>query len=38
VLGFFVLLAVLGWHPDVPHKRSGAPQADPARALARALP
>ncbi|MEO8384669.1 MAG: citrate transporter [Betaproteobacteria bacterium] len=24
VIGFFVLLAVLGWHPDPPIKRSGA--------------
>jgi Na+/H+ antiporter NhaD/arsenite permease-like protein len=28
VLGFFVLLGVLGWHPDVPHKRGQAPGAD----------
>ncbi len=24
VIGFFVLLAVLGWHPDEPHKRAPA--------------
>ena len=29
LLGFFVMLAVLGWHPDAPHKRTTA--ADPAR-------
>ena len=23
VVGFFVMLALLGWHPDPPHKRSG---------------
>jgi Na+/H+ antiporter NhaD/arsenite permease-like protein len=28
LLGFFVMLAVLGWHPDAPHKRTTA--ADPA--------
>jgi len=22
VIGFFVMLAVIGWHPDLPHKRS----------------
>jgi len=22
VIGFFVMLAVIGWHPDFPHKRS----------------
>jgi Na+/H+ antiporter NhaD/arsenite permease-like protein len=28
VVGFFVMLAVLGWHPDPPHKkRTGAPAA-----------
>jgi len=21
VVGFFVMLAVLGWHPDAPHKK-----------------
>jgi hypothetical protein len=25
VLGFFVLLAVLGWHPEPPHNRRGGP-------------
>ena len=23
IVGFFVLLAVLGWHPDAPHRRTG---------------
>ena len=23
VIGFFVMLAVLGWHPDPPHRKSG---------------
>jgi Na+/H+ antiporter NhaD/arsenite permease-like protein len=27
VIGFFVLLAVLGWHPDVPHARKATPSA-----------
>ena len=25
VIGFFVMLSVLGWHPDPPHKKSVAP-------------
>ena len=32
VLGFFVLLAVLGWHPEEPHKRRGGPPAATAPA------
>jgi Na+/H+ antiporter NhaD/arsenite permease-like protein len=27
VVGFFVLLAVLGWHPDVPHARKNVTPA-----------
>lgn len=23
VISFFVMLAVLGWHPDPPHKKAG---------------
>ena len=36
VLGFAVLLAVLGWHPDAPHKRgvAGDPVAAPVAAPA----
>jgi Na+/H+ antiporter NhaD/arsenite permease-like protein len=30
VAGFFVLLAVLGWHPDPPHGRDAAAQPAPA--------
>jgi hypothetical protein len=26
VVGFFVLMVVLGWHPDESHRRAGAPQ------------
>lgn len=25
VIGFFVMLAMLGWHPDVPHKKTDIP-------------
>jgi Na+/H+ antiporter NhaD/arsenite permease-like protein len=33
VIGFFVMLAVLGWHPDPPHKKSvGMPVAKSATA------
>jgi len=24
VIGFFVMLAVLGWHPNAPHKASAS--------------
>jgi len=30
VAGFFIMLAVLGWHPHVPHKEDKAPAAVPA--------
>jgi hypothetical protein len=32
VIGFFVLLAVLGWHPNAPHKASVAEKPAPAQA------
>jgi hypothetical protein len=32
VVGFFVLLTVLGWHPDAPHKISSASQHPPVLA------
>jgi Na+/H+ antiporter NhaD/arsenite permease-like protein len=33
VIGFFVMLAVLGWHPDPPHKKTmGMPVGKPATA------
>ncbi len=31
VIGFFVLLSILGWHPNAPHK--GAPPASPTAAV-----
>ena len=30
VVGFFVMLAVLGWHPDPPHKKGAALSTPPA--------
>jgi Na+/H+ antiporter NhaD/arsenite permease-like protein len=36
VIGFFVLLAVAGWHPNAPHKSS--PAAGPAPAAAARAP
>jgi Na+/H+ antiporter NhaD/arsenite permease-like protein len=33
VIGFFVLLAVLGWHPDKPHQRPAAAAATHSTAL-----
>jgi Na+/H+ antiporter NhaD/arsenite permease-like protein len=34
VVGFFVMLAILGWHPDAPHKkRVDLPAANPALTL-----
>lgn len=34
VVGFFFMLAILGWHPDVDHKRrSEAPEPAPAQSL-----
>ena len=35
VIGFFVMLAVLGWHPDPPHKKSALP---PTHAVAAVTP
>ena len=36
VVGFFVMLALLGWHPDPPHKRSsGAATSVPAASSAK---
>jgi Na+/H+ antiporter NhaD/arsenite permease-like protein len=32
VIGFFVLLAVLGWHPNAPHKAGAADEPAPAQA------
>ena len=26
VIGFFVMLAVLGWHPDPPHRKAAGPE------------
>jgi Na+/H+ antiporter NhaD/arsenite permease-like protein len=37
VIGFFVMLAVLGWHPDAPHKKRTDLPAAPWQALS-ALP
>ena len=34
VISFFVMLAVLGWHPDPPHKKAGLPQAHSVAAIA----
>ena len=33
VLGFFVMLAILGWHPDAPHKKRGDLPAQHVQAL-----
>jgi hypothetical protein len=30
VIGFFVMLAVIGWHPDPPHKKKAELPAAPA--------
>ena len=43
VVGFFVMLALLGWHPDPPHKRSGvtgtiAPAASSGNVVAPVAP
>ena len=35
VVGFFVMLALLGWHPDPPHKRSGGTATAPAASSAK---
>gem|GEM_PF-5790345 len=34
VVGFFVMLAVLGWHADPPHKKAAAPAPAPVAAAA----
>jgi hypothetical protein len=28
VIGFFVMLAILGWHPDAPHRKRAALACD----------
>jgi Na+/H+ antiporter NhaD/arsenite permease-like protein len=38
VFGFFVMLAILGWKPDVPHKKQVEAPAPQAVADVRALP
>ena len=35
VVGFFVMLALLGWHPDSPHKRSSGTATAPAASSAK---
>jgi hypothetical protein len=32
VIGFFVMLAVLGWHPDPPHKKRTEAPTEVSRA------
>ena len=34
VIGFFVMLEILGWHPDPPHRKSGEV---PASAIVRTV-
>ena len=34
VVGFFVMLAVLGWHPDPPHKKRAHLPAEPPTVVA----
>jgi Na+/H+ antiporter NhaD/arsenite permease-like protein len=33
VIGFFVMLAVLGWHPDPPHRKASGPEQPAAVAV-----